>query len=161
GPTRAPEDRADHLRRSTEYPIEVAPAQTALVLDQLASSPGPVLDPAFWTGVGLFAAGAGVLAIALAQANDDVVIGCLHRAGATGACRSSGFISTGYDAQVAPTSDPTRLDSGGLLIGPFGAAMMSTGATISVWRAFSDPESAPWIELGVGLVVGALTYGAA
>lgn len=113
-----------------------------------------------WGGLAVAAAGVAVFAAGAAKSSDGSKVTCLRRAQDTGDCAGLGTATTGYNPDAAPSTDPARVDAGGLAIVPLGLALGVAGASASA-AAWTLPEDAdfPWWALVIGAAAGALTYG--
>lgn len=120
----------------------------------------PLRGATLYGGAAVAATGAALTAWALVRANDGVRSGCLERAGATTTCDELGGVTFGYDPSAAPTTDVAAVDSGGVVIGALGAALVAAGASWVVGALlFGDEEDAPWWSLVVGAAAGGVVFG--
>ncbi len=139
--------------------VLVERGQTAPVsvdLRALENNPSRIADRiVFWSGIALSVIGAGVLVAAVATQDRDLVTACFDEPG--GDC-SGGSAFTTLGARHADDTAPEDVNPRGLLLGPFGYSLIGAGATFTVGSLFEE-DSAPWISLIAGLVIGGTAYG--
>ncbi|MBI2374380.1 MAG: PEGA domain-containing protein [Deltaproteobacteria bacterium] len=105
-----------------------------------------------WTGAGLAALGATVLAISIVNAgNAEVDLLCFNDSD----CREPTFY-----ALDGSTDEKLNPDRGSILGAPLGYSLMGAGAAWSLGTLFvGSGEDFPWIQLAAGVAVGAAAYG--
>jgi hypothetical protein len=105
-----------------------------------------------WGGAGVAALGAAALIFAVARHDGAAETYCFRPC--TG---GNAFETLGYDPSVA---DPTKpINPSGVLLAPLGYSLIAAGGAWALGSALGDDDRAPWIELTVGVVLGALAYG--
>lgn len=128
----------------------------------LAGATHALRDVTTWSGVGLAAAGAVTLAVALVRADGDVVTYCLGAgdgAVVAGCDPSSQFQRAGYDPGATPGFSGA-LNPPGVRLAPLGYSLVLTGVIWSLGAVLlGDTREAPWIPLVAGVILGAATYG--
>ncbi len=106
-------------------------------------------------GVGVFAVGAVFVGVAVAQEQDAREVVCVRSSDLDPAVCGSGNEFTTLTG--ADGDDP---NGSGVMTAPLGYSLMGMGASWSLgsWLSPADIEI-PWLALGAGVVVGALSYG--
>ncbi len=142
--------------------VTIAARSTVTVLAPSVGTPPahPSRAPILWGGVGFVAAGVALGAVALAAGDGGVDARCLRRPG-DGSCDGPGFTSFAPSAEATPTGDADAIDDPSVAAGPLAAALLITGASAMVGALVTDPEEPPWVGVVVGLLAGAIGYGAA
>jgi hypothetical protein len=107
-----------------------------------------------WSGAGVAAVGAAVLALAIARQRSDLTTGCFLMPGSP--CRTtSQFQTLNYDSSRT-TGD---LNPSGIMTAPLGYSMIATGGVWSLGTLLAgDDADFPWIQFIAGLGVGIATY---
>ena len=133
-------------------------------LSAAVASSGPKLARAtvLWGGVAVAAAGAVVGGLAIARAGSDVRSACLVRPGSDAdRCSELGLPTFGFDPGAAPSADPAAVNPSGVPIAALGVGLLAGGATWALGTAlFGADDDYPWLQLGAGLALGALTFAA-
>lgn len=139
-----------------EQVLEVEAGEVARVSLELEPRSAPGREALLWVGAGTAAAGASILVYALARHDPAARTACF--AGTAGCEAGSAFETTGYDGGggLAAGANPA-----GLLVAPLGAALLLAGGAWISGSRLGTGDGVPWVELGVGLALGALTYGIA
>lgn len=110
-----------------------------------------------WSGVGIAAVGAVFVGLALEQDASSLKIVCVRsNKSASGSCGTEGR-SEFTSLSGADGDDP---NGAGVLTAPLGYSLMASGAAFSLGSLLSPSDTEiPWLAIGAGLVVGALSYG--
>lgn len=108
-----------------------------------------------YSGIGIGTVGVGLLAFAVVRAASSPRRVCITAAG-TGC--GSRFQTTGFDGSAMLNEAPS-LNPGGVLVGPLGAALATTGATFTLGVLLSDDSATPWWYALLGGALGGAIYG--
>jgi hypothetical protein len=141
------------------FAVVIEPGRTATVSYAIATRRSHAVE---WTMIGAGAASiAGGIAGAIVAATraGEVRSGCFVRAETE--CEPGRVITTGFDPDLLPTTDPDTAYRGGVALIPLAAALLAGGAIwISGALLFFDEERLPlWLTVAAGLVVGFAAYG--
>lgn len=135
---------------------EVRASSVSIVDLRAAAAPQVGRAVALWTGVGVAVVGAVITGIAASSAASRPQVICFRGAPDCTEDQSS-FATAGatYGGGLAAPRNP-----GGVLLAPLGLSLVAAGGVSSLGIAlFDDSDRVPWVEMLVGVVAGAATYG--
>jgi hypothetical protein len=156
----APGSRSVLLAAEAErsFQVTVSPARTSTIAWELETSRSNVLEWTMIAAGGVSIAGGIASAIAAALEAGSVRAGCLSR---TDACEEGGGITTGFDPDMLPTTDPGAAYAPGVALIPLATALIVQGAiwAAGAWSFFDEEPLWLWLCAAAGVAAGAGAYG--
>ncbi len=135
-----------------EVTAQVKAKGVATVSVRLEESGTTVGTLAFWSGIGLSAAGVAVLTGAIiGQHTQTSGFVCVDPVG----CEGSAWLRSGSGTTPEEAIYGSK---SGLRYAPFGIGLMLGGGLIAAGSEYFEPDGIPWISMVAGVALGVATY---